>query len=548
MGLFLIVFFIPMQARWHRPLRPWTTYLINIDISFPLYFEKMVFYCLSDILILVLLILLMLGKKSFRDKECDCRRNQYFFLFFVSALISLLLSHHSHFGLQYFRLLQLLSCGMMIVIVSYGFQKTSSKATLILTSFAMVLSSIFQSFIAITQYFSQKPLGLKRLGEINFAAAVPCPSSIWISDGSRWIFDRLFTPMEGHNIARAYGTFADPNILGGFMFFSILCSMYLFLQEIHGWIKKSFLFVIPFQMFALFITYSRSAFFSFLMAAAALIVMELVRMNKENQELRKVLLIPIKQLSLILFFSLCFCVTLLYPQLSERGGFLLTGVTKIFSLKGAVVAFPFLLFFFARGKIITLLQFLKDNRRVFVVVSGLLLASILYVSMPVLKNHFYDEGYKNTVAYMSDQERVVYQNAAFAMIRDNPFFGVGFNNFSLEMKKYTNGSVSDEFSHPVHNIFLLITSEMGLIGLFFFCFFIGSIFWSMARRGFSLENATLIAVFIGYIFIGGCSHYLLTWQNGRLMFFLLLGLIHHAGIWQRRSLANVVSASSKMTI
>jgi O-antigen ligase len=513
-----------------------------------MYFEKMVFYCLSDVLILVLLILLILGKKHLRDEACNCKKNRYFFFFITSALISLLLSNHSHFGLQYYRLFQLFWGGLIAFIISYGLQKTSTKTILILTARSTVLASIFQSFVAIIQYFSQKPLGLKKLGEMNFAAAIPFPSSIWVSDGSRWIFDRLRAPAGYHHIARAYGTFADPNILGGFMFFALVCSMYLFLQEQNSWIKRSVFLFIPLQMFVLFVTYSRSAFFAFLIAASVFIAMEWVRIKKENKEPWKTFFKPLKHMSLMLAFSLCLSVTLLYPQLSERGGFLLEGMEKIFTVKSLLLSFPIILFILVRKKMRKLFQFLKGNRRVLISGFGVVLAAILYASTPMIKKHFYDEGYKNTLAYQSDQERIVYQNAAFAIIRDHPFFGVGFNNFSLEMKKYTHGSVPEEFSHPVHNIFLLIASETGLIGLSFFCFFIGSIFWSMARGGLSLENATLTSVLIGYVFIGGCSHYFLTWQNGRLMLFLLLGLIHHAGIWKSWTLSNVFKASSKMTI
>jgi putative inorganic carbon (HCO3(-)) transporter len=54
------------------------------------------------------------------------------------------------------------------------------------------------------------------------------------------------------------------------------------------------------------------------------------------------------------------------------------------------------------------------------------------------------------------------------MIRINPVFGIGLNTFVPVMRKYDTVGVTQHFAEPVHNVFLLVAAESGLVGLSLF--------------------------------------------------------------------------------
>jgi O-antigen ligase len=93
------------------------------------------------------------------------------------------------------------------------------------------------------------------------------------------------------------------------------------------------------------------------------------------------------------------------------------------------------------------------------------------------------------------------------MIQKNPVFGIGVNNFFNNLtvpKEQTDLS----FVQPVHNIFLLVFSETGIIG---FCFFV-YLFYKVLRK-----------VFYRFIFLGFFDHYFLTIQQGQILLSIIFG-------------------------
>jgi len=108
-----------------------------------------------------------------------------------------------------------------------------------------------------------------------------------------------------------------------------------------------------------------------------------------------------------------------------------------------------------------------------------------------------------------DESVVVRQelnNSAITMFRESPIVGKGMGNFLVELP---NHLVSRQiyFLQPVHNIFLLILSETGIIG--FTLFFL--ILWRFKKP------MLIIIIFLGFI-----DHYFLTLQQGQLLLTILL--------------------------
>jgi len=65
---------------------------------------------------------------------------------------------------------------------------------------------------------------------------------------------------------------------------------------------------------------------------------------------------------------------------------------------------------------------------------------------------------------------------AWNMIESNPVLGIGVNTFVNVMAKYDQSGVTSYFAEPVHNAFLLIAAETGLVGLGLFLALIALVF------------------------------------------------------------------------
>lgn len=76
--------------------------------------------------------------------------------------------------------------------------------------------------------------------------------------------------------------------------------------------------------------------------------------------------------------------------------------------------------------------------------------------------------------YNAAQSRIPQMQIASNIIRTNPFLGVGINNYTEVMQDYdtTDVKLTSITRHQVHNIFLQIAAEMGIIGLAIFIWLI----------------------------------------------------------------------------
>ena len=114
----------------------------------------------------------------------------------------------------------------------------------------------------------------------------------------------------------------------------------------------------------------------------------------------------------------------------------------------------------------------------------------------------------------TDSESVVVRGqlntAAIAIVRSAPFFGAGLGNFLVALPEFLP-SRTIYFLQPVHNIYLLLVSEIGLIG------FIGLI-WIIRKR--MKWSVSLVALLL----LGLVDHYPLTLQQGRLLLTLVIAL------------------------
>jgi len=149
----------------------------------------------------------------------------------------------------------------------------------------------------------------------------------------------------------------------------------------------------------------------------------------------------------------------------------------------------------------------------------LIVGSIFWLSP--LRFRFFD--IKTTDESVVKRQELI--NDSFTMIKSNPIFGVGLNNFLVELPSVHKQTNNVFYLQPVHNIYLLILTQIGMIGLAFFTWFIFKTF-----KRLKFENSfhpDRIGIKFQILFIalalGLFDHYFLTLQQGQLLFSFVLG-------------------------
>jgi O-antigen ligase len=99
----------------------------------------------------------------------------------------------------------------------------------------------------------------------------------------------------------------------------------------------------------------------------------------------------------------------------------------------------------------------------------------LYIPNPVSTRVFADDN-------GSAQSRIPLMRLSYRMISANPLMGVGANNFVAVMNGYAGSEFRHAWIYTVHNEFLLVCSETGIIGLAVFSW----IFLDLVRRAWRL--------------------------------------------------------------
>ena len=111
---------------------------------------------------------------------------------------------------------------------------------------------------------------------------------------------------------------------------------------------------------------------------------------------------------------------------------------------------------------------------------------------------------------------------AFKLFLENPLLGVGLNNFINSIASSDLISGPSRFLQPVHNIYLLLLSETGVLGLLgFLGLFLKPFKEILLKRDFA---PFYIKAFLLILLLGMFDHYLLTLPQGIRMLFLIWGL------------------------
>ena len=98
----------------------------------------------------------------------------------------------------------------------------------------------------------------------------------------------------------------------------------------------------------------------------------------------------------------------------------------------------------------------------------------------------------------SINQRLRYYSAALKSIRMNPILGVGVGNWKFISIKYDSKKMSDyTVPYYVHNDFLQIAAEIGLLGILFFLYFFFNPFLLLLKKIYSSkENLVDLVIFL----------------------------------------------------
>ena len=209
---------------------------------------------------------------------------------------------------------------------------------------------------------------------------------------------------------------------------------------------------------------------------------------------------------------------------------------KLLLLAMVVIGFAGLGMTYSRGGIISSVLFsgivvlihlckrLGVARGIFTSVALGVLFSLLVLTVPnpIQKGLFRTE-------YETAYGRIPLMEVAFKMIRANPFFGVGLNNYVPVAVDYdfTPQQLTTAWDTAVHNVYLFVAGEIGIPGLIFFLAVIVSVFMAFSPAMRSPDPLIFCA---GLGLVGGIAAHLFHWFTDLApwttawMFWLFMGL------------------------
>lgn len=123
-------------------------------------------------------------------------------------------------------------------------------------------------------------------------------------------------------------------------------------------------------------------------------------------------------------------------------------------------------------------------------------------------------------------QRIFYSDISLGAIASSPILGIGIGNF-VDYFHSSYPALPEWQYQPVHNLFLLIVSETGVIGGFLFIMFIAiSSYRFFKNKNNQIFNWITFFIFINFLILANFDHYFWTLQQGQVLFWLTLGLLN----------------------
>jgi O-antigen ligase len=150
-----------------------------------------------------------------------------------------------------------------------------------------------------------------------------------------------------------------------------------------------------------------------------------------------------------------------------------------------------------------------------VVAVGILIIFTLGPENPLFQRIFSDDP-------KSVSERLLYADISGQMIKAEPL-GVGLGGFTQVMQNFTGQKLSPWLFQPVHNIFLLGFSELGVFGGLMFMVLFGYSWYVLLFK--KAKDPLLLGLLTVITVIGLFDHYFFSLYPGQVLLFIVLALV-----------------------
>lgn len=170
----------------------------------------------------------------------------------------------------------------------------------------------------------------------------------------------------------------------------------------------------------------------------------------------------------------------------------------------------------------------KKNIRQKIIAPLTLITAITVLLISLLPQLFFSRAHDTTASHNSFGDRKIYVTHAQELIAQHPLNGVGIGNYSNAVASQKNHTRPIWYYQPVHNIYLLITAEIGVVGAILFFAFITTILYDFFQetKRLYMKEMTLLLIISMMLIIGLCDHWAWTSHTGFITLFLFLGLLH----------------------
>jgi O-antigen ligase len=448
---YLIIFLVPFQKRFF--LQDFFTCNETAFIDYSSFY-------VSFPELLILMLVFIKGRFILNNfiKLLSNHKNTVIF-FLIILLTSFNILNSANIFLSFHKIFHFF---IWILFAYLGINILSNSKKIFSTIAIIILSSLFQSLIAIYQFIFQKSLGLKFLGESILSTNILGVAKIDSSFGK---------------IIRAYGTEPHPNVLGCFLLLGIIVSIF-YLAYFSGKSAECS----TWNILDLFFKRKKNKLKS--AECSTWNILDLFFKRKKN----KLLGIIFKKEKQIIILITLINILALVLTFSRTAIFLL-----IFFL---VISF-------------LLIKKNESFKRIILLLIGFTIFLNL-IFLPLLKNRFNEEGsfkYKNVTL------REIYSDFAFRSIKNNPIKGIGMGNFVFKMQENNTFNLKTWELQPVHNIYLLAISELGII-LFSFIFFLFLNSILFENSGLNSKNKLILVGLFLILMTGLWDHYLYSFSQG----------------------------------
>jgi O-antigen ligase len=149
---------------------------------------------------------------------------------------------------------------------------------------------------------------------------------------------------------------------------------------------------------------------------------------------------------------------------------------------------------------------------------GPFLLGLFFPLFKVSVNKFLPDNSVNSV--LSVERRSSLLLASYKMIYEKPLFGWGINSFTYTSAPFVIHREMILFTQPVHNVFVLLGVEVGLIGLMLFLSILVYTIFKTFQTGAYIYSVALIQIML----MSNFDHYFITTHQTLLLLILTLAL------------------------